>query len=870
MRSRVRTLLGKFLVLVLVLNGFGGLGLSPTQVQAQNRVIVVNADQPNVWTLEQAHYLLAQMHRRNLDLRASGLGALDPNEINGLRFDVLRQLVELGVEFNQAEGATNRRISRSQNFNDERRLTLINRRDQLQDESLSLTREITDLQSEKAGAETQEEKDRFDARIAARTTRRAEVDKRAEQINEELKTLNAPSGSLQATEAEVAFDANKLPKSSAFDEAFKDAAKKQIDAFNEAPKLNAMLRLENFLQMQYEIIAKQLTLLRDEVGPGERLLFLELPQTVNVTHHEADKKWAQSWWRIVGYTRNMNEYQKDRSYKRREESRQKADATDASDESADENVAPETTSQKTEELLQGMGGLKTLRNKELTAGNEFVNLQSLQSATVSVWDGKSHRPVPIHDRTVRTVELIPRQSSLNVNDMNLKVKSGALSVVASFLFGFGSRLNVQRQREQFSQFVQQELYSSAFGKGSREFGWTFTPMPGVDRLLSGVRTTYAVVVVPEEATSLVLESNGCYFPRSAYQPNDFNDTLDSKRWNVKNRKSRNCAESKAFLLPIPVGGSGRNDFFVDRIYYRPVDKGERIVVSINGYNFSSQTGILVNGSPLTQAIGLAQPLIRDDSETGAKAAEDIKGEKVRGRIERIDSEQIVFSFEMPADFTGTPTITLVAPGKAIDINRLKLRVNGVDKTSLDAVASTSPMYNLDPNPEVKIDGIEVFRSADGRSLTALASGKGFNGTTQQAFVNGVPVGAGAFVTSNLIRATIPTPPDETIQVVLAAGNRTVKSKAVANPAYLRINNVTVVSYEPATRQSPVAVLIVKIVGSGFSNRLSYSVGTPTLLSSSEALLTIENPGPVIPLVVTDMSTGFDARTVIKYNRQRQR
>jgi hypothetical protein len=34
---------------------------------------------------EQAHYLLAQMRRRNLDLRANTLEDLDPNEIAGLR-----------------------------------------------------------------------------------------------------------------------------------------------------------------------------------------------------------------------------------------------------------------------------------------------------------------------------------------------------------------------------------------------------------------------------------------------------------------------------------------------------------------------------------------------------------------------------------------------------------------------------------------------------------------------------------------------------------------------------------------------------------------------------------------------------------------
>jgi hypothetical protein len=932
--SKVRALFCRFLIFVLVVQVFIGLVPSLKPVKAQNRVIVINADQPNVWTLEQAHYLLAQMHRRNLDLKATGLGNLDPNEINGLRFDVLRQLVELGVEFNQAERETNRLVSRNQDFNAERRQTLLNRRDALQDESLALTREMTDLQTEKVSATTQEEKDSFDARIAAKSSRRAEVDKRVEQINEELKTLNAPSGSLTATEASVAFDPNKLPKSS-FDDAFKEAAKKQIEAFNQAPKLNATLRLENFLQMQYEIIAKQLTLLRDEVGPGERLLFLELPQTVNVTHHEADKKWAQSWWRVAGYMRNCVEYEQSLPYEMRSANRRsnldgnqpqnrcwnqsqnednadnnqnrnrtgaanrltlnqrqneaQAQAT-RTEERINRNLPPEPLSWRTERILRNLKNISPDQQfTDLSDGNQYVNLQTQGGTTVKLWDGRNVRSVQLNERTIRTVELIPRQSSLNVNDMNLRVRSGALSAVGSFLFGFGARLNVQRQREQFSQFVQQELYSSAFGKGSREFGWTFTPMPGTERLMSGVRTTYAVVVVPEDATYLLLESNGCYFPRSAYQPNDFNDTL-SERWRDDDRTSRQCAESKAFLVPVPVGGNGRSDFFVEGVTYQPVDKGERIVVSVHGYNFSGQTGVMVNGSPLTPAIGLAQPLLRDDSETGRLTVEDLKGEKVKGRIERIDSEQIVFSFEMPPAFTGTPTITLVAPGKAIDLNRLidlyinKTRpsaltrppnacaenalvsTNGCElvcsaNVSANCVSISAPMFNLDPEPKVRIDAIEAFRSPDGRTLTVLASGKGFDSATHSVFVNGEPV-TPLFFSPSLIRAAIYTPRDETVQVVIATGRGTIKSKAIPNPAFLRINNVTIVAYEPASKQNPVAVLLIKLEGTGFSQGVLSSTGNLTRLSSTEALLRIQNPALVTPLTLFDPETGFRANTVI--------
>lgn len=827
------------------------LPLCPIEAAAQQkRVIIVNADQPNVWTLEQAHYLLAQMHRRNLDLRAKSLTDLDPNEINGLRFDVFRQLIEAGVEFNQADLANNRLISSDQKFNAARRQSLLTRRDKLQEDSLSLTRDISELQTAKAGAITQEDKDSLDAKISAKTSERAVVDKQIEQINDELKALSAPSGSLKATEAEAGFDANKLPKS-IFDKAFEEAAKKQIEKFNESPQLNATLRLENFLQMQYEIIAKQLTLLRDEVGPGERLLFLELPQTVNVTHHEADRKWAQSWWNIVGYTR-------------------KKSGQDPKDYALNRNERPLSTSQKMQDILAALRTSRYGDNKV-----EYVDLENgANSARLFTDKSQQSEGVLINDRTVRTVDLIPRQSSLNVNDMKLKTNAGAFTAVASFLFGFGARLNVQRQREQFSQFVQQELYSSAFGKGSREFGWTFTPMPGTDRLLSGVRTTYAVVIVPEEATSIVVESNGCYFPRSAYQPNDFGDTKDASRWG-DGRTSRGCGSSQAFVVPIPSGVDGSNDFWVKGLSFQPVGKGKRIVVLISGSNFSSQIGVLINGVPLTQSIGLAQPLIRDDSKAGAEAAKDADGEKIHGHVERIDANKIVASFEMPPDFKGTPTITLIAPGRAVDLNWIPhLAINENLDTRL--IDYPTEMFGHSPSPSgFRIDSVRVFRGRTYGTLTALINGAGFLNTgtsppspaVARVIVNGNWPAHVTFESQSLLRVEFPVPSDETIRFTLVSLNDdpkkvgTIESDAVANPARLSVSGFEIITYEPATEDEP-ATLVVKINGTGFTDKLRASVGELAVKSATEALLTLKDPKAAAIVTLTDDVTGQTVKTVI--------
>ena len=792
-------------------------------VHAQHRAIVVSAEQPNVWTLEQAHYLLAQMHRRNLDLKATGLGLLDPNEINGLNFDVLRTLLEFGVAFDEGAKFNNSLLKTRKSFDADRAIKLQQRRDELADESLVLNREIARLGREQALAENKDEKDRFAAQIAELTAVRDGVDKEVTRLDTDIKGAGGPTGDVKGTEPPDFPDASKLP-SSTFDDAFKDVTKKLIERFNEAPKLNATIRLDNFLQMQYEIIAKQLTLLRDEVGPGERLIFLELPQTVNASYDKANNKWAQSWWRVAGYTRPGARIAND-----------SARIRSLMEETSGEDVTMAIISQRARRAYV-----------ERTA--DFVPTGPVGG---------------VEDRSVRSVELIPRQSSLNVNDIKLRARSGVFTAVAKTLFGVGARLNFQRQRETFSQFVQQELYSSGFGKGSTEFGWTFTPMPGTDRVMSGTRTTYAVMVVPTEAEALILQSTGCYFPRSDYQPISFDNTAE-QRWT--NSESHRCGERKAFAVPIPGGGENRsNDFWVDGLEYVPAEKGDRVVLSIYGRNFPPQIGMLVDGVPLTQSIGVAQPLIRDDSTAFKEASEELKEAKVGGRIERIDSNQLVAVFERPNGKDQTqPVITLTAPGKALILNNRLLYINRQNRTLQDSLL----MFGKRPAQKdpFRIDKLEIFRSAVG--MMALLTGAGFaNG--QRAFVNGLPYPSIA-ESSALMRIRFPVLPDEMIRVNLvrpaSAGpppivEQTIASDPVPNPARLTVNSVTVVSYDAGSNDEP-ATLVVKIEGSGFTDDLRSSLGDLAVKSATEAILKLTDPEAAVVVTLTDRATGQTVTTVI--------
>lgn len=291
-----RIYVGKALLLIFTFNSLVCLNLTfPQKISAQSRPIVITADQPNVWTLEQAHYLLAQMHRRNLDLKAQRMDKLDPNAINGKNIDLIRTIFEFNAVYNQVKGFENELLAENKEFNSKRRQQLITQRDRLNEENLALVRDIAKLENQlKRASET--EKAQINADLDEKKANQAGVKELITQTDNELKTLNAPSGDLKDTSA-TAPTSTKLP-----DATLKAALDKAITAMDNKPSLNASLQLNNFLDLQYEILAKQLSLLRDEVGPGERLLFLEIPQSINSTRGKADKKWAQTWFKIAGYT----------------------------------------------------------------------------------------------------------------------------------------------------------------------------------------------------------------------------------------------------------------------------------------------------------------------------------------------------------------------------------------------------------------------------------------------------------------------------------------------------------------------------------------------------------------------------------------
>jgi hypothetical protein len=1034
---------------------------------------VITFGQPNIWSLEQAHYLLARMHRQNLDLQTARLGDLDPNAANASRIDILKTLLQAGVSFDQAVGLNNQLLRSDRTFNSQRRQELLNNRSSLQAESTQLARDISALRIAKANASTDAERAQIQSSIDARTEEKAAVDNQLTQTNDELKGLTSASGEFQSAEVPGEFSSKDLAGDL-------DSLISRVQLIN--PSIAATLRLDNHIQMQYEIISKQLTLLRDEVGPGERIVFLELPQSINATQDRAENKMAQTWWRIAGYTKVNKEWllqkaledltrqiesikievgvnetlrkenqenraklltqlsdlckkQRDLEVERNDKdeklaaaNKRKAGAAQAVEDAKDltekaegdlakavesgdrrkieaarqelraaeenlsgayqrkkavyeqheplcqslekdltqltdsleqlEKVIGETrraiqkiddqevklqrdrarlaqafTSLSTkyeklklekvrdkireqqnvadrmlqggtastynvvEETFQvlkreanfGEANLKfpkkfteetkcaNIDSKEKAAcmSRAFIDLEETASENIPKdkdsrkkdADGKNEPEAILKRRFVRTVDIIPRQNAINVQDTKQTVSKTGIFAALSFLFGFAGKFTYERQREHAEQFLNQELFTSGFGKGEKVFGWSFYPFAGTKQLSSGVRTTYAVAIIPDNAESLVLKARGCYFPRKENQPGYYDET-GNKYWTDKDDASKRfCTPSEqVFVIPVPGGTGDGADYYVTGMRYAPNrSPGERMIASIQGQNLPSQVGIMINGVPLREAVGLGQlniESILDDSKTRDNCVGDICG-----RFERIDSHEIVISFRMPNDFTGSPRISVIGPGKSIELNKLFLTINGDEDAQLD---SAEMMFG-DP-PDSTLRRIADFRVSPPQpgipdTLGVLTGSRFKPGDTFH--VNGEQATALPGCRSDLciLKFRAQTADFLTVTISPADPKERAVSKTFVNPTNLSIISASAVSYTP--QECPrVGVMTVKLDGSGFKPELEIVVEggnlapDRTIPSSGQMFLKIMDPEPVVHLNVRDKSSNRTVSAVV--------
>ncbi|MDX6500809.1 MAG: hypothetical protein QOG23_4069 [Blastocatellia bacterium] len=668
-RSRIQVFLTQVLLFNLVLNSLIVLTATMSPVEAQNgKPIIISFGQPNIWSLEQAHYLLARLRSQSLTLQGRELvqSELDPNEVNGTRLDILKTMLGVGVGFSQAAGFQNQQATKEATFSQERRHELLALRDQRQSELHSIDAQLATLRvdREKMNGDSS-------ATDPAKQLKTVEIEQTVQlqsKVSSEITSLTSEINGLPATATALATPNPPSAVASPLANSVTDELLKTTgfqNELNSLPKLNASTKLDNYLNLQYEIIAKQLTLLRDEVGPGQRLVFLELPHSFYTVPDKANRKMAQVWWKVT-------------SYYEHNATREDKDAPPCRDEEK-ENVRKPTPRALLDRFKCNPYGSDPPQSESsifAEINEDRANVAKAKaSGNFAIAESARQWLEKDASQAVRAVDLIPRQSALNVNDIQDRQKNFNVMGLFTWLSGLGASVSYQREQRLYHQFLQQEVYASAFGKGQSDFGWTFGPRPGSERIAPGLQNTYAVLVVPENAEAITLNATGCYFPRSDYAPNKFEDTNENggpTSMAAVSNKLQCTAHDNKFDLVIP--STTNNNFWITGINYRPVKPGERATVYLHGDYFSPQIGVLVNGIALRHSVGLAQ------SELALPRRDTTFEPSPVGDFEFVNSKLLVLSFSIP-DFKGIPTIALVTPGRARVINNLRLVINDSYKCS---------------------------------------------------------------------------------------------------------------------------------------------------------------------------------------------
>lgn len=709
----------------------------PAEATDPYQFVIVTPGQPTIWSLGQAHYLLANMHQRNRDLstRLPNENDLDPNRANASRLEALRRALRIEAQFDESIGAKNdletERFRREEARQENARITLEERRQertQVENELLVINEELTrlqelDRQSTEARARTtpptpaSAEDNERKLRIELLKVRKAQKDTEKARLDSEITALTTTATTNPTLPnfqtAPLSEGSGGLPQSAAFDKFVTDA----LEGFS-SPTLAASTALDNFVQMQYEIISKQLTLLRDETGPEERIIFLELPASIYSVDGWGDDYVAEVEWKVTRYFNDVPDDIREKFMRKDYEDAYDNDVACVKDENSakkDKEIAEADKEKQTE--VDSAGELAQLMNDDpkSTARNDADRQKCPVTMEMILAAEKEGKYVGEggHQK-VRAIDIIPRQSALNVNQHHATVKNVGILGFLRFLSGFGAKVDFQNQREMYEQFIQQEIFASGYGKGTNKFGWTFGPLPGSKRVAPGQRTTYAVLAVPRDTLALELLPKSRVFKRTKPRP-------------------EGAREEKPIIVRVP--GPQTDGFWLDEVSYAPVIKGNRMTALLKGLYFSPQLGVLVNGVPLQKVVSITR--------AGSREPAGVPNPGIHGEYEFTNSRQIVLSFTMGSDYVGTPIITLVTPDKSSEINYFTLNINELKNESLDDLSSRNPMFTdaFEVKPELEIiDKREVTVERDGTSkkvkfLATILSGKGLR-PKANVFVNG--------------------------------------------------------------------------------------------------------------------------------------
>jgi hypothetical protein len=687
-----------FLIIALSCSSFG-------QGQKEKKTIaptvLVTVGRPNIWTMEQAHYLLEKNRAHDLGIAVADLGPLDANEIVGLRIDALRTLLTAQAQYDQAAGVKNSTARSQYKIDAERYNRLRTQLDDLRGKQAAKDGQLAAAQFELDTLNAQKSPD--PTKVADQTAVVARLKAEKTALDDEYQSIssslgNEPTPSVTSTvPQETGTPPTVIGSNSTFDTLLKGIPTGTLGQ----PKIQASIKLDNYINLQYEIVAKQLTLLRDAVGPNKRVIFLELPQSIYATqkfkpYPDLPALWghhlAQTWWQIdsielaePGVSVDPLEAPPDGAEIARLRTICPNKFTTNASNSLSDCPHEGKPFEGFEQLVQNdSAALKAAAAESWIKNWKFTTIltnpakEQAANAQPSGCQGQQAYPCGSY-----ALDLIPRQGGLNVADMQSVSRAYGFSGLFGLLSGLGAKARYERQRDQYSQFAQQEVFASAFGKGETRFGWTFGPLPGTKRLAPGLRTTYAVLVVPAHARTLTLSARGCGYRRRVVPVDPFQPEF------IQNNEE--CSDVRKFVIDIP---SSREGFHVTRVFYKPAPAGQRTTLELIG-DFTPQVGILINATPLQKVVSIGQPLIEQTAFTVPDNAGD---KEVKGVFELVGTNKLVVTFSMPATFVGTPQIAVVTPANGAVINNFRAWINKrtsdvnlAHQTSL-AASDAEPMF----------------------------------------------------------------------------------------------------------------------------------------------------------------------------------
>ena len=325
------------------------------------------------------------------------------------------------------------------------------------------------------------------------------------------------------------------------------------------PSFNYSDRLSNHINAENELLARQLTLLRNEVGPGQTIVFLELPHSVHSVPGRSDGKQVQVHWQVTGlcdkdpyedvagalaykYVRELKNragsLANNGSFYSFEEffSSEKSKKVDSPKLDLDAVIQETITTlarKRHEELKQALAEKLSEENVKSLALPQIM--ATMQDEVDEVWGGGTVHQIQQYlelsilendlygklacqsgesdkDKAVAW-DLIPRTNAYNVADFNFEKKDFSLIGIFSLLTGIGADARYKRRKELFEQFAIQDIFASSYGQGEAAFGWVYNPRPGSKRVASGSKSTYAALIVPIGTTVIKMKAYGCVLGR---------------------------------------------------------------------------------------------------------------------------------------------------------------------------------------------------------------------------------------------------------------------------------------------------------------------------------------------------------------------